>query len=198
MCPDPGLYLSCKHACFFKRVNRHSCIHKNVSRKIALWQQVFERSEVEEVQEGEETKKIVSQSQGERIGQTRDRQAPFVVTPASLLIARRREALFINRTAFICSGFCVKTRTSLLDDHAQKVLLVSHATPPGFLLSWRGRDRESSGEIESKQQKERARDRRPRRERDRNQVRRGWRGGESWVREKKTWQHFRWAFPPST
>ena len=66
MCPDPGLYLSCKHACFFKRVNRHSCIHKNVSRKIALWQQVFERSEVEEVQEGEETKKIVSQSQGER------------------------------------------------------------------------------------------------------------------------------------
>lgn len=83
-------------------------------------------------------------------------------------------------------------------DHTQNVLLVSHATPPGFLLSWRGRDRESSGEIESKQQKERARDRRPRRERERNQVRRGWRGGKRWVREKKTWQHFRWAFPPFT
>lgn len=106
-----------------------------------------------------------------------------MATPASLLIVRRREALFINRTAFICSGFCVKTWTSLLNDHVQNFLLVSHTTPPGFLLSWRGRDRESSGEIESKQQKERARDRRPRRERERNQVRRGRRGGERWVRE---------------
>lgn len=43
------------------------------------------------------------QSPAERIRQTWDRQAPFLVNPASLLIVQRREALFL------CSGFCVKT-----------------------------------------------------------------------------------------
>lgn len=60
MCPDPGLYLSCKHVSFFKRVNRYSCILKKCQQEDALWRQVFERSEVEAVQEGEETKKSES------------------------------------------------------------------------------------------------------------------------------------------